>query len=216
MLNSLKNMFVSSDTGIEVKVGGYIFFTESCSHQSEDHKQKSDLEHISEPRIYTKVFLKECYMSDVSGSSYEFSLVETKSIGASADNKINENQILQKVLKSEEDVDMVAYCVMNIYLDMDLGDFYMANKFRVEVVDIDLSVNMISLALERAIGVECGVEFKVADCTKKSYPNDTFDFIYSRDTILHIQDKHALFQTFCKWLKPGGKVLISDRCWNSI
>ncbi|GKD13402.1 phosphoethanolamine N-methyltransferase 3, partial [Tanacetum coccineum] len=46
---------------------------------------------------------KECHVSDdVSGSSYEFSLVETRSIGASGDNKINENQ---KVVKSEDDVD---------------------------------------------------------------------------------------------------------------
>ncbi|GJT18119.1 phosphomethylethanolamine N-methyltransferase-like protein isoform X1 [Tanacetum coccineum] len=82
---------LSNFSGIEVKdiaekllkwvvIEGYIFFTEPCSHQSEDHKQKRD-----------RVF-KECYVSDVSGSSYEFSLVETKSIGASGDNKINENQ----------------------------------------------------------------------------------------------------------------------------
>uniref|UniRef100_A0A6N2LI30 phosphoethanolamine N-methyltransferase n=1 Tax=Salix viminalis TaxID=40686 RepID=A0A6N2LI30_SALVM len=55
-------------------------------------------------------------------------------------------------------------------------------------------------------------EFEVADCTTKTYPNNTFDVIYSRDTILHIQDKPALFRSFFKWLKPGGKVLISDYC----
>ncbi|GJS84762.1 phosphoethanolamine N-methyltransferase [Tanacetum coccineum] len=227
-----------------LKVGGYIFFTEPYSHQSEDHKQKSDQEHIREPRFYTKVFFKECHMSDASGSSYEFSLVETKSIGASADNKINENQIFwiwQKVVKSEDDVDWgfqqfldnvqyksigllgyecifgygfvstggIGQKVLDVGCGIGGGDFYMADKFGVEVVDIDLSVNMISLALERAIGVECAVEFEVVDCTKKSYPNDTFDVIYSRDTILHIQDKPELFQTFYNWLKPGGKVLIS-------
>lgn len=67
------------------------------------------------------------------------------------------------------------------------GDFFMAENFDVEVVGIDLSVNMVSLALERAIGRKCSVEFEVADCTKKMYPDDTFDVIYSRDTILHIQ-----------------------------
>ena len=69
----------------------------------------------------------------------------------------------------------------------------MADKFGVEVVGIDLSVNMISLALERAIGLDCAVEFEVADCTKKSYPDDTFDVIYSRDTILHIQVIYAYY-----------------------
>nr|GEV16836.1 phosphomethylethanolamine N-methyltransferase-like isoform X1 [Tanacetum cinerariifolium] len=84
-----------------VMVEGYIFFTEPCSHQSEDHKQKRDQEHICEPKFYTKVF-KECHVSDVAGSSYEFSLVETKNIGASGDNKINENQISRSLQAHEE------------------------------------------------------------------------------------------------------------------
>ncbi|CAO2827093.1 unnamed protein product [Amaranthus hypochondriacus] len=88
----------------------------------------------------------------------------------------------------------------------------MAENFDVEVVGIDLSVNMISFALERAIGLKCAVEFEVADCTKKTFPENSFDVIYSRDTILHIQDKPGLFRSFYKWLKPGGKVLISDYC----
>lgn len=67
------------------------------------------------------------------------------------------------------------------------GDFYMAENYDVHVVAIDLSINMISFALERSIGLKCAVEFEVADCTKKTYPDGTFDVIYSRDTILHIQ-----------------------------
>lgn len=73
------------------------------------------------------------------------------------------------------------------------GDFYMAENFDVEVVGIDLSINMISFALERAIGLKYSVEFEVADCTKKTYPEKTFDVIYSRDTILHIQVRQLSF-----------------------
>lgn len=91
----------------------------------------------------------------------------------------------------------------------------MAEKFDVDVVGIDLSINMISFALERAIGRKCSIEFEVADCTKKTYPDNTFDVIYSRDTILHIQDKPMLFRSFFKWLKPGGKILITDYCKSS-
>ena len=29
---------------------------------------------------------------------------------------------------------------------------------------------------------------------------------------MNVQDKPALFKSFYKWLKPGGKVLISDYC----
>jgi phosphoethanolamine N-methyltransferase len=67
------------------------------------------------------------------------------------------------------------------------GDFYMAEKYGTHVVGIDLSINMILFALERSIGRKCSVEFEVADCTAKTYPDHMFDVIYSRDTILHIQ-----------------------------
>uniref|UniRef100_A0A0D3GAG2 phosphoethanolamine N-methyltransferase n=1 Tax=Oryza barthii TaxID=65489 RepID=A0A0D3GAG2_9ORYZ len=94
------------------------------------------------------------------------------------------------------------------------GDFYMAENYDAHVLGIDLSINMVSFAIERAIGRKCSVEFEVADCTTKTYAPNTFDVIYSRDTILHIHDKPALFRSFFKWLKPGGKVLISDYCRN--
>ncbi|KAG4999306.1 hypothetical protein JHK87_020378 [Glycine soja] len=87
------------------------------------------------------------------------------------------------------------------------GDFYMAENFDAEVVGIDLSINMISLAIERAIGLYYAVEFDCADCYKRTYPENTFDVIYTRDTMLHVKDKPTLFRSFYKWLKPGGKIL---------
>ncbi|XVF09466.1 hypothetical protein REPUB_Repub07fG0095300 [Reevesia pubescens] len=240
-----------------LKVGGHIFFRESCFHQSGDCKRKHNPTHYREPRFYTKVF-KECHETDDSGNSFELSLVGCKCIGAYVKNKKNQNQICwiwQKV-SSDNDrgfqrfLDTVQYKsnsilryerafgqgfvstggiettkefvgkldlnpgqkVLDVGCGIGGGDFYMAEKFDVHVVGIDLSINMISFALERAIGLNCSVEFEVADCTKKTYPDNTFDVIYSRDTILHIQDKPALFRSFFKWLKPGGKVLISDYC----
>lgn len=41
-----------------LKVGGYIFFRETCFHQSGDHKGKNNPTHYREPRFYTKVILK--------------------------------------------------------------------------------------------------------------------------------------------------------------
>ncbi|XP_068647147.1 phosphoethanolamine N-methyltransferase 1-like [Aristolochia californica] len=255
-----------SDTEVEklvermvkwLKVGGYIFFRESCFHQSGDCKRRHNPTHYREPRFYTKIF-KECQTQDSSGNSFELNLITTKCIGAYVRNKKNQNQICwiwQKVRSTEDKdfqrfLDTVQYksngilryervfgegfvstggleTTKEFVAKMDLkpgqkvldvgcgiggGDIYMAEEFSVDVTGIDLSVNMISFALEHAIGRQCSVEFEVADCTKKTYPDNTFDVIYSRDTILHIQDKPALFRSFFKWLKPGGKVLISDYC----
>lgn len=40
------------------------------------------------------------------------------------------------------------------------------------------------------------VQFEVADATRRMFPECSFDVIYSRDTILHIDDKPALFERF--------------------
>ncbi|KAG2242135.1 hypothetical protein Bca52824_096023 [Brassica carinata] len=230
-----------------VKPGGYIFFRESCFHQSGDSKRKSNPTHYREPRFYTKVF-QECQARDASGKSFELTMVGCKCIGAYVKNKKNQNQICwiwQKVsVENDKDfqrfLDNVQYKsngilryervfgqgyvstggfettkefvakmelkpgqkVLDVGCGIGGGDFYMAETFDVHVVGIDLSVNMISFALS----------FEVADCTTKTYPDNSFDVIYSRDTILHIQDKPALFKAFFKWLKPGGRVLITDYC----
>ncbi|OMO51411.1 hypothetical protein COLO4_37682 [Corchorus olitorius] len=222
-----------------LKVGGYIFFRESCFHQSGDCKRKHNPTHYREPRFYTKVF-KETHETDDSGNSFELSQICWIWQKVRSDNDRGFQRFLDTVqYKSSgilryERVFGQGYVstggiettkefvgkldlkpgqkVLDVGCGIGGGDFYMAENFDVHVVGIDLSVNMISFALERAIGLNCSVEFEVADCTKKTYPDNTFDVIYSRDTILHIQDKPALFRSFYKWLKPGGRVLISDYC----
>lgn len=89
----------------------------------------------------------------------------------------------------------------------------MAEKFGAEVIGIDLSKNMIQVALDRAKErKDLNVTFEVADATQVEYEPASFDVVYSRDVILHIKDKAALFENFFKWLKPGGIVMISDYC----
>ncbi|GFO25066.1 phosphoethanolamine N-methyltransferase-like, partial [Plakobranchus ocellatus] len=95
------------------------------------------------------------------------------------------------------------------------GAFYMSKNFGVKVVSVDLSSNMAHIAMNRAkeVGVLPNqVVFEIADATKREYPDESFDVVYSRDTILHIKDKLALFRKFLNYLRPGGKVLISDYC----
>ena len=38
------------------------------------------------------------------------------------------------------------------------------------------------------------MQFEVSDATKREFPAERFDAVYSRETILHIEDKKALFQ----------------------
>lgn len=93
------------------------------------------------------------------------------------------------------------------------GDFYIAESTEAYVHGIDLSVNMVLLALERAQEQkQTLVSFEIADCTTSEFSEETYDVIYSRDTLLHIHNKPMLFKRFMDMLKPGGRLLISDYC----
>jgi phosphoethanolamine N-methyltransferase len=93
------------------------------------------------------------------------------------------------------------------------GDFLMAERHGAEVLAIDLSTNMVGIAFDRvAQHPDSKVYFEIGDICKQNYAANSFDVIYSRDTILHIADKRALFAQFREWLKPGGKIYITDYC----
>ena len=91
------------------------------------------------------------------------------------------------------------------------GDFLMAELYGVEVVGIDLSTNMVNIAKQRAAAKPgLSVTFEVRDATTTEFEPESFDVVYSRDTLLHIHGKPELFRRFLGWLKPGGQLFISD------
>lgn len=84
---------------------------------------------------------------------------------------------------------------------------------------MDLSSNMIKIAWDRlqelkhSINRDVKVRFEIGDITKYYYPDEYFDYIISRDVILHIPNKKELLGKVRSWLKPGGKILITDYTW---
>ena len=97
------------------------------------------------------------------------------------------------------------------------ADFYMSEKYGVEVFGVDLRSNMVGLGWERLAVIKnenknLKVRFEIGDVTKLDYPAEYFDCIYTTDTLLHISDKKTLFNKFRYWLKPGGKLFCTDYC----
>lgn len=94
-------------------------------------------------------------------------------------------------------------------------DFYMAENYDVKILAVDLSVNMMSVALEhfsKRPHLTKKIQFEVVDATTAEHEEGSFDIIYSRDTLLHIEDKKSLFKKFYRWLSPGGKLVFTDYC----
>ena len=56
------------------------------------------------------------------------------------------------------------------------------------------------------------LRFEISDITEREYRDASYDVIYSRETLLHVEDKRAVLAKFCRWLRPGGRLLITDYC----
>jgi phosphoethanolamine N-methyltransferase len=68
---------------------------------------------------------------------------------------------------------------------------------------------MIKIASER--NNNKNIKFIKADASNvETFPKGSFDLIWSRDTILYVEDKPQLFKNFNHWLKDDGNMVICD------
>ena len=89
--------------------------------------------------------------------------------------------------------------------------FLMASEYQARVTGVDLTQQIVDIAAKRQEeqGI-AGVSFLQGDVHQLSWDGGAFDVIWSRETLLHVPDKDALFRKFYHWLAPGGAVMITD------
>ena len=118
---------------------------------------------------------------------------------------------------ARECIARLALAAGDLVLDVGSGlggsAFLMAREYGARVHGIDLSANMVALANskcreERLEGI---VRFTRGDCLDIT-ESETYQAAYSRDVILHIEDKPRLFEVLREALVPGGRLLITDYC----
>ncbi|CAG0892259.1 unnamed protein product [Darwinula stevensoni] len=94
--------------------------------------------------------------------------------------------------------------------------FFMANHAHVHVLGVDLSQNMIALAQEKLHNkyphLKDKVKFHHGDIFEQEFPENSFHLIYTRDALIHVGEKKTLFENCLRWLKPGGRLFITDYC----
>ncbi|XP_065185083.1 uncharacterized protein LOC135815685 isoform X2 [Sycon ciliatum] len=213
-----------------VKIGGHVFFRESCLFQSGDGtRDLSNPTKYRDPKRYYHVFETTCYESSPSPVAFRYELDFSRSVGPYLQENNNLHQmcwswskvLVEKKTKSNDGsydfqsmrrfLDQKEYSVNAIqcyekmfgknYIStggleataefvpmlnlqkgekvLDVGSGlggaarYMAENHGVDVLGLDLSTNMVHIALSRAVSCSAGA----------------------------------------RWLKPGGRILISDFCY---
>ena len=84
-----------------------------------------------------------------------------------------------------------------------------------EVVGIDVEPRLIeeARALVRSAGLEAKVRFDLVEPGPLPFADESFDAAFSKDAMVHIPDKPALFAEVMRVLKPGGHFIAADWLW---
>lgn len=84
------------------------------------------------------------------------------------------------------------------------------------VVGIDVEPQLIESARSLAAknGLAGRVAFQLVTLGKLPFPDASFDLVFSKDAMVHIADKPALYAEVLRVLKPGGWFIAADWLWS--
>lgn len=87
---------------------------------------------------------------------------------------------------------------------------FLAASFRpASIIGVDVEPGVVNRAVARAGGM-AGLAFRAVAPGPLPFPDDTFDVVVSKDAMVHIADKEALFGDLHRVLRPGGVLAASD------
>lgn len=93
-------------------------------------------------------------------------------------------------------------------------DFYVAERYTADIIGVDCVARLVAEANNRKSGrtLRGSVNFIHHGADNFNYPweDNSFDIIFSKESLLHVADKKALCKELYRILKPGGKIIILD------
>ncbi len=110
-------------------------------------------------------------------------------------------------------LDLADKSVLDIGCGLGGVDVHVASAYPVrQVTGIDIDAGLINKcgAMAKKHHVSDKITFQQVDPGPLPYDDGTFDLVISKDSIIHIADKHALAGDVSRVLKPGGVFAASD------
>ncbi len=102
-------------------------------------------------------------------------------------------------------------------LDLGCGiggyDTLLVSNYRVgRMVGVDINAAAVDIATRRAadMGLSDGISFHAVEPGPLPFDDDSFDFAFSKDSIVDIPDKAPVLAELHRVIRPGGHLLVSD------
>lgn len=84
-----------------------------------------------------------------------------------------------------------------------------------EIVGVDISAEMLSVARSRASAAPCRVRFTVGDAQSLVEPDDSFDAVRAERTLQWLTDPQGAVAEMARVVRPGGRVSLIDTDWST-
>ena len=80
----------------------------------------------------------------------------------------------------------------------------------VQGIDVEASLIERARSAAKRADLTAALDFKLVTPGPLPFRDDEFDFVFSKDSMVHIPDKRACYQEIRRVLKPGGLLVFSD------
>lgn len=84
-----------------------------------------------------------------------------------------------------------------------------------EVVGIDVEEQLVTAAraLIAGKGLNSRIRFELVEPGALPFADASFDLVFSKDAMVHVPDKAALYAEVLRVLRPGGRFVVADWLW---
>ncbi|MCY4350259.1 MAG: methyltransferase domain-containing protein [Thiotrichales bacterium] len=109
--------------------------------------------------------------------------------------------------------------VLDIGCGLGAVDILLVERFRAaHVTGVDVEAPLVAKAAARveAAGLADRISIRKVSPGPFPFEDDTFDVVFSKDSMIHIPDKRALYEDIHRVLAPGGWMAVSDWFGNGL
>ncbi len=111
-----------------------------------------------------------------------------------------------------EGLDLKGSYVLDIGCGTGGATLFIAERYGADVLGVDVEAGVIAKAATAAAerGLSKSARFEVITPGPLPYGEATFDAVFSKDALIHVEDKRAIAAEIFRVMKPGGQFAASD------